>query len=408
MKGNILDSLTLRRILETLNESQRRWLVGREAVRLGRGGIQRMIEESGLSKPTILKGIRELQSTKSLVHEEGRVRRAGGGRKPVEEHDPEITRQLQAILDESTLGDPMSPLTWTSRSTYQIREYLKRAGHSVSEDTVQRRLRGMGYSLQANGKEKEGPLPREWDWQFRHLKETAKRFLAAGEPAISVDIRSKERIAEFKNSGQTWRENGKALKVSIHDFPSLAEGMAPLSGACDRHQNQHKVTVGVNHDTAEFAVTSIRRWWQHFGRRHFPAAHQLLICADCGGSSERRNRAWKLYLQQLSDETGLEIVVGVYPPGTCKWNKIEHRMLFFISMNWKGEPRMCFETAIDIISATNTQRGLKIKAAAEARIYETEVKITDQQIKELNLRHADLNPQWNYSLFPRKTAVENK
>ena len=288
------DTGLFRKILEAVNESQRRWLVGREALRLGRGGIQRMVEESGLSKPTILKGIRELRSKRQLAAE-GRVRKPGGGRKRIEHGDPGFTRLLEQVMDESTVGDPMSPLKWNSKSTYQIQQYLASQGHPVSEDTIQRRLRKLGYSLQANRKDKEGKSHADRDRQFRHINKTAKRFLRRREPVISVDTKKKERVGNFKNNGRKWRKKGEAPKVNVHDFPSLAEGTAIPYGAYDVHRNEGMVNVGMTHDTAEFAVESIRRWWRHFGVRHYPEARRLFICADSGGSNATRNRAWKYY-----------------------------------------------------------------------------------------------------------------
>jgi len=327
-----------------------------------------MIEASGLSKPTILKGIRELHGKKRLLGEEGRVRRPGGGRKPVEVHDPEITRLLEKVMDESTVGDPMSPLKWNSKSTYQIQQYLARQGHPVSADTIQRRLRELDYSLQANKKDKEGESHADRDRQFRYINRTAKQFLKQREPVISVDTKKKERVGNFKNNGRKWHKKRQAPKVNVHDFPSLAKGTAIPYGAYDVHRDEGMVNVGMTHDTAEFAVESIvsfrqscRRWWRQFGVLHYPTARRLFICADSGGSNAARNRAWKYHLQKFSDEAKLEIVVGHYPPGTSKWNKIEHRMFSFISMNWKGEPLVSFETVVKMISATKTQEGLKIK-----------------------------------------------
>src|SRR5580698_8014005 len=289
--GSVQQEVTLfRKVLGTLNEAQRRWLVGREALRFGRGGIQRMIEASGLSKPTILKGIRELQSEEELCGEDGRVRKPGGGRKPVEAHDPEITRLLERVMDESTVGDPMSPLKWNSKSTYQIQQYLASQGHPISEDTMQRRLRELDYSLQANKKDKEGESHANRDRQFRYINRTAKRFLKRGEPVISVDTKKKERVGNFKNNGQKWHKKGQPLKVNVYEFPSLAEGTAIPYGAYDIHRNEGMVNVSTTHDTAEFAVESIRRWWRQFGVRHYPNARQLFICADSGGSNAARNR----------------------------------------------------------------------------------------------------------------------
>jgi hypothetical protein len=397
------DTSLFRKILGTLNEAQRRWLAGREALRQGRGGIERLVETSGLSKPTILKGIRELRSKKKLILEEGRVRRPGAGRKRVEEHDPELTGLLEQIMDESTVGDPMSPLKWNSKSSYQIREYLTAQGHPVSEDTVQRRLKEMGYSLQANKKNKEGESHADRDGQFRGISRTAKSFLKVSEPVISVDTKKKERVGNFKNNGRKWHKKGAAPQVNIHDFPSLAAGTAIPYGAYDVQRNEGMVNVGMTHDTAEFAVASIRRWWLQFGRRHYPHASRLLICADSGGSNAARNRAWKYHLQEFSDETGLEVVVRHYPPGTSKWNKIEHRMFSYISMNWKGEPLVSFETVVNLISATTTKQGLRIEAMLDETVYETGVKISDAQMKELNIHPNRRHPEWNYAFLPRST-----
>jgi hypothetical protein len=295
----------------------------------------------------------------------------------------------------------MSPLKWSSKSSYQIQQYLESRGHRISEDTIQRRLRKLNHSLQANIKDKEGASHAERDRQFRYLNETAKGFLAAREPVISVDTKKKERVGEFKNGGRKWRKKGQAPKVHIHDFPSLGVGTAIPYGAYDVHRNEGMVNVGMTHDTAEFAVESIRRWWRLFGHRAYEGARQLFICADSGGSNGNRNRAWKYYLQRFSDEARLKVVVGHYPPGTSKWNKIEHRMFSFISMNWKGEPLASFETVVNLISATTTRRGLRVKAVLDKRRYETGVKISDEQMKELNIRPHSQNPEWNYSILPR-------
>lgn len=360
-----------------------------------------MVEVSGLSKPTILKGMRELRSRRVLGGDGSRIRRSGGGRRRIEEQDPELTGVLEKIMEESTVGDPMSPLKWSSKSSYQIQEYLESLGHHLSEDTVQRRLRELDYSLQANIKDKEGASHAQRDRQFRYLNQTAKRFLAAGEPVISVDTKKKEKVGEFKNPGRKWRKKGQAPKVQIHDFPSLGKGTAIPYGAYDVYRNEGMVNVGMTHDTAEFAVESIRRWWQFFGRRRYAKAGQVFLCADSGGSNGNRNRAWKYYLQRFSDETGLKVVVGHYPPGTSKWNKIEHRMFSFISMNWKGEPLVSFETVLNLISATTTRRGLRVRAVLDKHWYETGVKISDEQMRGLKIRLHSQNPEWNYTILPR-------
>jgi hypothetical protein len=388
------------KLLDSLDEAQKRWFVGREAMLLGHGGVKQMCEVSGLSKPTVIKGAKELRSPQALRAEAGRIRHAGGGRKPLEARDPQLTQLLGRIMDETTAGDPMSLLRWTSKSTYRIRDELQRQGHQVSEDTVQRRLKEMEYSLQANVKTKEGSAPPERDEQFRYINRLAQQYVARGEPVISVDAKKRERIGAFKNAGRQWRPKGDPVEVNVYDFPDLGVGTATLYGAFDGQANQGMVNVGMSHDTAEYAVESLRQWWRRVGRRQYPQARRLLICADGGGSNGSRNQAWKYFLQQLSKESGLEITVCHYPPGTSKWNKIEHRMFSFISMNWRGEPLVSFETVIQLITATTTRTGLKIKARLDKCVYATGIKIAKEEMEKLNLRRHKKNPQWNYSLYP--------
>lgn len=388
------------KLLTTLDEAQKRWFVGREAMLLGHGGLKRMCELSGLSKPTVIRGIRELKG-KEKLRDEGRVRQAGGGRKPLQEHDPEALNLLQRIMEENTVGDPMSLLKWSSKSTYQIRDQLVALGHPMSEDTVARWLKELDYSLQANVKEREGSSPPERDSQFRYINALAKKYMARREPVISVDAKKKERVGAFKNGGRQWRAKGNPVEVNVYDYPSLAVGTAVPYGAYDLQRNQGLVNVGMSHDTAEFAVESIRRWWSKIGRPVYPEACRLLICADGGGSNGSRNRAWKYHLQELSDQIALEITVCHYPPGTSKWNKIEHRMFSFISMNWKGQPLASFETVINLISATKTRTGLNIRAVLDESHYEKGLSITDEEMRKLRLRKHEHNPQWNYTLCPR-------
>lgn len=396
------------KVLDTLDEAQKRWLVGREAMLLGHGGVKRMCEVSGLSKPTVIKGVKELRSQQVLRPEDGRIRQAGGGRKTIEERDPQITQRLGRIMEETTAGDPMSLLRWTSKSTYQIRDELRRMGHPVSEDTVQRRLKEMDYTLQANVKTKEGSAPPERDQQFRYINRLAQEYVRRGEPVISVDAKKRERIGAFKNTGRNWRPKGQPLEVNVYDFPHLGVGTATLYGTFDEQANQGMVNVGMSHDTAEYAVESIRQWWRRVGRREYGQARRLLICADGGGSNGSRSRAWKYFLQQLSNESGWEITVCHYPPGTSKWNKIEHRMFSFISLNWKGEPLVSFETVIQLISATTTRTGLKIKARLDKRVYATGIEIAKEEMEKLNLRLHEKNPQWNYSLSPSLSKIRKK
>ncbi len=398
MTGRAADQLMLK-VLGTLNEAQGRWFVAREVLARGRGGLKALHEATGMSRPTILKGIRELRAKKTLITGE-RVRRPGGGRKRLEALDPGWEWALDRIMDENTAGDPMSLLRWTHKSTARIAEELTRQGHAASDETVRRRLCQLGYSLQANVKTlEESGVGR--DEQFRYLNRQVKRYLAHREPVLSVDTKKKERVGNFKNSGQTWRPAGQSLPVNLYDYPHLGKGPAIPYGAYDVHRNEGFVNVGMSHDTAEFAVESLRRWWKLFGRRHYPQARRLLLCADGGGSNGSRNRAWKYYLQQWADQLGLEVTVCHYPPGTSKWNKIEHRLFSFISLNWKGQPLVSYETVVNLIGATRTKTGLRVRAELDAKQYEAGVKIPDQEMERINLRPHSVNPLWNYTISPR-------
>jgi hypothetical protein len=396
------------KLLDTLDEAQRRWFLAREAARLGRGGIRRICVATGVSKPTIIRGMRELRQGRALRPAGEGIRAAGGGRKRLEERDPAWSRHLESIMEQTTAGDPMSLLRWTSRSTYQIRDALAALGHQVSEDTVQRRLRELDYSLQGNAKDKEGAAPPERDKQFRYIERLARKHLADGQPVLSVDTKKKERVGEFKNAGRTWRPKGEPVPVNVYDFPHLGEGTAIPYGAYDPARNEGLVNVGMSHDTAEFAVASIRRWWSLVGRRHYPDAQRLLICADGGGSNGSRSRAWKYHVQRLADRTGLTVTVCHYPPGTSKWNKIEHRMFSFISLNWQGQPLVSYETVVQLISSTRTRTGLRVKAVLDPREYATGVEIADEEMAALKVRAHRCHPQWNYSILPRPTAHSDK
>jgi len=386
-------------VLDTLNEAQARWYVAREAVALGRGGIKAMEQLTGLSRPTILRGIRELRQ--GDLPPEGRIRRPGGGRKRLEQSDGGLTQALERIMEENTAGDPMSHLRWTNRSTTAIAAELTRQGHPVSHETVRQRLRELDYSLQANRKDKEGLSPPERDAQFRYLNRQVKAFLARGEPVVSVDGKKKERVGNFKNAGKTWRLRGQPERVNVYDFPSLGQGTAVPYGAYDVDRNVGFVNVGVSGDTAEFAVESLRRWWKLDGLHHYPRAKALLISADSGGSNASRSRGWKYHLQRFADEFGLSVTVCHYPPGTSKWNKIEHRMFSFISINWKGKPLVSYETVVNLIGATRTRSGLRIKARLDPRRYEKGLKITNRQMQEIHIEPHRVHPQWNYTIGPR-------
>ena len=385
-----------------MNEYQARLFAADKALDLGCGGISSLSAFSGLSRTTITKAVEELQSGKAVNPGEGRVRRVGGGRKKVEGVDPGVRDRLEKILEETTAGDPMSQLRWTSKSTRTMAEELTRLGHPVTGVTGARCLDDMGYSLQANRKSKAGPQHADRDAQFRYINRPVKALLKTGDPVISVDAKKKELVGPFKNGGRTWRPKGKPREVTTKDFPSLAEGKALPYGVYDTGQNRAVVNVGVTHDTAEFAVESIRRWWKLDGRPSYPAAGRLLICADAGGSNGNRLRAWKLHLQQMADQMRIPITVCHYPPGTSKWNKIEHRLFSFISLNWRGQPWINYETIINLIGGTKTRTGLKVKAVLDTNEYETGIKVSDEQLGEIQLRRHKVHPAWNYTISPRE------
>jgi hypothetical protein len=355
-----------------------------------------------MSRTTITKAVAELNSGRKLaVAAEGRIREIGGGRKKVEETDPGLRGQLGKILEETTAGDPMSALRWTNKSTQAMAEELTRQGHRVSDKTVARCLRETGYSMQLNQKSREGPQHRNRDRQFRYINRQVASFRKSGDPVLSVDTKKKELVGAFKNGGRTWRPKGDPYRVNVHDFPSMAEGKAIPYGAYEIGEDRAVVNVGVTHDTAEFAVESIRRWWKLAGRKRTPGAKRILICADAGGSNGSRLRAWKLHLQELVDELGMTITVCHYPPGTSKWNQIEHRLFSFISLTWKGQPLMNYETVVNLIGATKTKSGLRVKAVLDRNEYETGMKVTKFQMETLCIRRHKIHPDWNYTLEPR-------
>ena len=393
--------LTLK-ILGALNEAQARWFVARETLAQGRGGLKAMHELTGMSRPTILRGIRELQQQKVLATGE-RIRQLGGGRKRLEESDPGLGRALERIMEENTAGDPMSQLRWTNKTTTRIAEELTRQGHPVSDETVRRRLGELGYSLQANIKNQEESSPAGRDAQFRYINRQVKKHSARREPVVSVDTKKKERVGNFKNNGRTWRPQGQPAEVNVYDYPHLGVGTAIPYGTYDVRRNKGFVNVGISHDTAEFAVESLRRWWRWLGRRNYPRAKHLLVCADGGGSNGSRNRAWKYYLQQLADQLGLAVTVCHYPPGTSKLNKIEHRLFSFISMNWRGQPLVSYETVVHLIGATRSAAGLRVRARLDPTVYQAGVKISDEQMERLHLQAHDIHPEWNYTITPRRS-----
>jgi transposase len=387
------------KVLSTLNEAQARWFVADKALDVGRGGVTRLAQVTGMSRMTITKAIHELRGRQALQPAaRGRIRREGAGRKRIEESAPKVTKLLVEIVEETTAGDPMSLLRWTSKSTRTIAEELARRGQRIDAVTVGRCLHDLGYSLQANVKTREGLQHATRDEQFRYINRLVKAYIKAGDPVISVDTKKKELVGEFRNAGRTWRPRGEPLEVNVHDFPHLGHGKAVPYGAYDIARNRALVNVGVSHDTAEFAVESIRRWWRLDARRLYRDAHRLLICADSGGSNGHKLRAWKLGLQTLANEIAMPITVCHYPPGTSKWNKIEHRLFSFISLNWRGRPLVNYETVVNLIGATRTRTGLRVKAVLDTGTYDTGVKVEAQAMHEIHLRRHQLHPDWNYTI----------
>lgn len=389
------DALFLK-VLRTAGENQARWYVAQEAISRGRGGISELSDLTGFSRNTIAKGIDELKSRKPLPIE--RIRQPGAGRPRIEKGDPGIDGALRTLLKETTAGDPMCPLLWTSKSTTRIAEELTRQGHPVSQSTVCRRLWKLGYSLQSNLKTKEGTAPPERDAQFRYINQQVKSFQSRGYPVLSVDTKKKERVGDFKNAGQTWRPKGMPVEVNMYDYPELGEGPAIPYGVYDVKRNHGFVNVGMDHDTAEFAVESLRRWWRLVGKRHYGNAKEWLICADGGGSNGSRTRAWKWHLQRLVDDIGKPVTVCHYPPGASKWNKIEHRLFSFISLTWRGQPLVSYEAVVNLISNTKTTTGLEVKAILDRSQYETGEKVSKEEMSRINLRRHKLHPELNYTI----------
>ncbi len=384
-----------------LNERQLRLAVALEARSLGYGGVSAVAKATGMARGTIHRALEEIKHP-GLMSTADRVRVAGGGRKRIVEQNPRILKRLKELVESSTRGDPMSPLLWTCQSTSQLAETLSQEGNAISPDTVGRLLAEMGYSLQANLKTlEEGANHPDRDEQFRYLNRQVRRFLRQGVPVISVDTKKKELIGRYANKGRQWRPRGRPEKVKIHDFIDPEEPKAIPYGIYDLARNEGWVNVGCDHDTASFAVASIRRWWQSMGQEQYPRAQRLLICADSGGSNGYRLRLWKYELQRFLDEAPLEAVVSHLPPGTSKWNRIEHRLFSHISMNWRGRPLVSHEVVVKLIGATMTKTGLKVKAKLDKRKYPLKVKVTDDQMRSLNIEPHKFHGEWNYTIRPR-------
>jgi Rhodopirellula transposase DDE domain len=386
---------------QLLNEKQWRQFLALEAKE--RGNIVLVAREAGVSKNTIKAGRREIETGERFAPGK-RIRGVGGGRKKQEEHDPSLQADLEALLDPK--GDPMSLVRWTTKSVAKLREALKQQGHQLGDTAISKRLHAMGYSLRANKKTIEGSCHADRDAQFGHIKQQCEQFEAAGDPIISVDCKKKELIGNFKNHGREWQAKGEETTVNVYDYLSLADGKAIPYGVYDLLHNQGFVNVGIDHDTAEFAVESIRRWWQQTGRSLYPQQTNLLITADGGGSNAARSRLWKREMQRLANETGLSLTVCHFPPGTSKWNKIEHRLFSYISINWRAKPLISLETVIELISHTTTQEGLVVTAIKDANPYPTGIQVSDEELKALHIVRDDFHGEWNYTVKPQVPASD--
>jgi hypothetical protein len=385
-----------------LDERARRHWAAAEAAELAWGGVTAVAAATGLSRATVAAGLRELRGPNAVSVPVGQVRRPGGGRKLAEVADPGLSAALDALIDPVTRGDPESPLRWTCKSTRRLATELSRQGHPVSASTVAALLRGLGYSLQANRKTREGGTHPDRDAQFGYINEQTRRLQRRGQPVVSVDTKKKELLGDFKNAGQEWQPPGQPQEVRVHDFQDPALGKAIPYGVYDVANNQGWVSVGVHRDTAYFAARTIRRWWADMGSDRFPRARELLITADGGGSNSCRSRLWKVALQELADEVGLRLRVCHFPPGTSKWNKIEHRLFSFITQNWRGRPLVSRQAVVELIASTTTRAGLLVRAALDTTPYETGIKVSDEQMAKLRLTRADFHGEWNYSLTPRR------
>jgi hypothetical protein len=380
-----------------LDERARRLVAANKALELGYGGISRVSRACGLSRVTLTKGVQELRGAPLAP---GRIRRAGGGRRKLTAHDPGLPSALEALVEPLTRGDPESPLRWTCKSARTLAGELSARRHPLSHTKVAQLLREAGYSLQGNRKTEEGASHPDRDAQFRHINRAVRRALRAGDPVISVDTKKKELIGNYRNDGRQWRKTGTAEKVNGHDFPSPDVPRAYPYGIYDLGRNSGFVNVGTDHDTGAFAVASIRGWWRAAGRRLYPRAQRLLITADGGGSNGWRLRLWKWELQRLADQTGLTLTVRHFPPGTSKWNKVEHRLFSFISSNWRGEPLRDYETVVRLIAATTTAKGLKVTCRLDHRKYPVGRKITDREMARVNLKPEKFHGEWNYTIHP--------
>jgi len=387
---------------------ERDWrLVGAALARmLGRGGISAVARAAQAGRGTIARGLAELANGADPQAVEGRQRRPGGGRKRLTEHDPTLLQDLEALVDPTSRGDPQSGLRWTCKSLSKLAEELARQGHRVSARKVGDLLHEQRYSLQANRKTEEGNSHPDRDAQFQHINQLALDFQQRGQPVVSVDTKKKELVGNFKNAGQEWQPKGQPERVFTHDFPSQAEGKAIPYGVYDVGQNEGWVSVGTDHDTAEFAAATLLQWWRQMGAATYPDARDLLITADGGGSNSSRGRLWKVALQRLADETGLQVSVCHFPPGTSKWNKIEHRLFSHITQNWRGRPLISHEVVVNLIENTTSRAGLRVHAALDTASYPTKKVVSADELNDLCLTRDPFHGEWNYSVTPRPRLLD--
>jgi hypothetical protein len=385
-----------------MDERLRRQWAAVEARDLGWGGVSAVAQATGLSRTTITWGLHELRlPEQERATQATRIRRPGGGRRPLTVSDPGLPAALETLVEPSTRGDPESPLRWTCKSIRRLADELTGQNHPVSAVTVAALLRQAGYSLQANRQTREGQGHPDRNAQFEYINASVQRFLRRGQPAISVDTKKKELVGDFKNAGREWQPEGTPEEVRVHDFLIKNLGKAIPYGVYDRLNNQGWVSVGIDHDTAQFAAQSIRRWWEEMGQHRFPRGKELLITADGGGSNSSRSRLWKVALQDLANALGLKLHVCHFPPGTSKWNKIEHRLFSFISQNWRGRPLLSHETIVNLIASTTTRTGLEVKSALDTNEYPTKIKVSDEELGRLRLKRHTFHGEWNYTLSPQ-------
>jgi len=401
-----MDEATLRtkyRALSgSLTERSRRLWAASEAMALGHGGIALVERATGVSRSTITRGIEEIGAGSNEDLPSERARRPGGGRKRTAEKDCSLLQDLDALVEPMTRGDPETPLRWTSKSLRHLAEELQAMGHDVSYALVGRLLKESGYSLQANRKTREGAQHEDRDKQFRYIDRLVRRQLRGGAPAISVDTKKKELVGDFKNPGREWRPKGSPEPVRVHDFLIPDQGKAIPYGVYDLSRDEGWVSVGIDHDTASFAVNSVRRWWKHMGRPAYPDADSLLITADAGGSNGPRVRLWKYELQKFANRTGLSVTVCHFPPGTSKWNKIEHRLFSHVAMNWRGKPLVSLAAIVSLIGSTTTTSGLRIRSEIDHGSYPLGVQVTAEQMDKVHLKPHHFHGEWNYTIIPSR------